>query len=95
VTHAERNIDATMHRMVVEANRLPQPPNVPKLSGGDGEAGDVGCSAMLGGMPNSANSTIEKERRNESERWTDAHDGQGRHSASHGDHSRATLEFAK
>jgi hypothetical protein len=24
-------------------------PNVPKLSRGDGEAGDVGCSAMLGG----------------------------------------------
>ena len=23
-------------------------PNVPKLSRGDGEAGDVGCSAMLG-----------------------------------------------
>ena len=27
---------------------LIRPPNVPKLSRGDGEAGDVGCSAMLG-----------------------------------------------
>ena len=25
-------------------------PNVPKLSRGDGEAGDVGCSAILGGL---------------------------------------------